>query len=88
MKARIEGMYPGEPAIVDDQGRRVTIVLSLVPETPREVAELKKFCRMTDAFTFTIDEEYRENSAHVAPVFAERGFSVLQRYSSIEELTR
>jgi len=81
MKARFEGMRPGEPMIVDEHGRRISITLRLVPETPEEVAELKKFCRMTDAFTFIIDEEYRENSAHIAPVYAERSFSVVQRPS-------
>jgi hypothetical protein len=65
--------------IVDHQGRRVSLILRLVPETPREVAELRKFCRLTDAFSFYIDEEFRENSAHIAPVFAERAFSVVQR---------
>ena len=86
MKAEIEGLYPGDPMIVDDQGRRISLILRLMPETPREVAELKKFCRMTDAFTFAIDEEYRDNTAHVAPVYAERSFSVVQRPSFVEEL--
>jgi hypothetical protein len=79
MKAAIEGMRPGEPTITDDQGRRIALVLRLVPETPEEVAELKRFCRMTDAFTFVIDEEYRTNTAHVAPVYGERTFSVVPR---------
>jgi hypothetical protein len=79
MKADIEGMYPGDPMIVDEHGRRVSLILRLVPETPVEVAQLRRFCRMTDAFTFIIDEDYRDNTAHVAPVYAERGFSVVQR---------
>ena len=86
MKARFEGMRPGEPMIVDEQGRRISLILRLVPETPDEVAELKKFCRMTDAFTFIIDEDYRDNTAHLAPVYAERTFSVVQRSVYIEEL--
>lgn len=86
MKARFEGMRPGEPMIVDEQGRRISLILRLVPETPDEVAELKKFCRMTDAFTFVIDEEFRDNTAHIAPVYAERTFSVVQRSVYIEEL--
>ena len=86
MKANISGMRPGEPMIVDDQGRRISLTLRLVPETPEEVAELKRFCRMTDAFTFVIDEEFRENSAHLAPVFGERSFSVLQRPAFAEEI--
>lgn len=86
MKAKIEGLYPGDPVIVDDQGRRISVILRLMPETPREVAELKKFCRMTDAFRFEIDEEFRENAAHIAPVFAERSFSVVQSPRYIEEL--
>lgn len=85
MKAKFEGMRPGEPMIIDDQGRRVSLILRLMPETPEEVAELKKFCRMTDAFTFVIDEEYRDNSAHIAPVYAERSFSVVQRPLYLEE---
>ena len=72
-------MRPGEPTITDDQGRRIALVLRLVPETPEEVAELKRFCRMTDAFTFVIDEEYRTNTAHVAPVYGERTFSIVPR---------
>ena len=84
MKAAIEGMRPGEPTITDDQGRRIALVLRLVPETPEEVAELKRFCRMTDAFTFVIDEEYRTNTAHVAPVYGERTFSVVPRLVSEE----
>ena len=77
MKAEIEGMRPGEPMVVDEIGRRVSLTLRLVPETPAEVAELKKFCRMTDAFSFVIDEEFRDNTAHVAPVYGERSFSVI-----------
>jgi hypothetical protein len=77
MKADIEGMRPGEPMIVDELGRRVSLTLRLVPETPSEVAELRKFCRMTDAFSFVIDEDYRENTAHFAPVYGERSFSVI-----------
>ena len=84
MKAQVEGMRPGEPTITDDEGRRVALVLRLVPETPEEVAELKRFCRMTDAFTFIIDEEYRLNSAHVAPVYGERAFSVVPRHINDE----
>lgn len=64
--------------IRDDEGRRVAVTLRLVPETPEEVAELKKFCRLTDAFTFVIDEEYRINQAHIAPVYGERTFSIVQ----------
>ena len=86
MKARFEGMRPGEPMIVDEFGRRISVILRLVPETPDEVAELKKFCRMTDAFTFMIDEEYRDNTAHIAPVYAERSFSVVQPATYVEEL--
>ena len=85
MKAEIEGLFPGDPVIVDDQGRRISLIVRLMPETPREVAELKKFCRMTDAFQFVIDEEFRENTAHIAPVYAERSFSVVQSPKYIEE---
>ncbi len=85
MKAKFEGMRPGEPMIVDELGRRISLILRLVPETPEEVAELKKFCRMTDAFTFVIDEEFRSNSAHIAPVYAERSFSVVLRPAYSEE---
>ena len=81
MKAKIEGLRPGEPMIIDDQGRRLSLTLRLMPETPAEVAELRKFCRMTDAFTFHIDEDFRENTAHIAPVYGERSFSVAQRYT-------
>ena len=84
MKAEIEGMKPGEPMIRDDEGRRVALVLRIVPETPDEVAELKKFCRLTDAFTFVIDEEYRMNQAHIAPVYGERTFAIIPR-NVIEE---
>jgi hypothetical protein len=79
MKAQFEGMRPGDPVIVDDEGRRIALVLRLVPETPEEVAELKRFCRLTDAFTFVIDEEYRLNQAHVAPVYGERTFAIATR---------
>ena len=79
MKAEIEGMRPGEPAIKDDEGRLLSLVLRIVPETPEEVAELKKFCRLTDAFTFVIDEDYRTNQAHIAPVYGERAFAVIPR---------
>ena len=79
MKAEFEGMRPGETTIRDDEGRRVAVVLRIVPENPEEVAELKKFCRLTDAFTFVIDEEYRTNQAHIAPVYAERTFAVQPR---------
>lgn len=85
MKAQFEGMRPGEPMIVDELGRRISLTLRLVPETPEEVAELKRFCRMTDAFTFIIDEEFRSNSAHVAPVYGERSFSVVQPAAYLEE---
>ena len=78
MKAEIEGMRPGEPMVVDEMGRRISLTLRLVPETPSEVAELRKFCRMTDAFSFVIDEDYRENTAHIAPVYGERSFTVVQ----------
>ena len=77
-------MKPGEPMIRDDEGRRVALVLRIVPETPDEVAELKKFCRLTDAFTFVIDEEYRMNQAHIAPVYGERTFAIIPR-NVIEE---
>lgn len=80
MKAQIEGMFPGEPAAFDELGRRISLSLRLIPETPREVAELRKFCRMTEAFSFHIDEEYRSNTAHIAPVYAERSFSVVPRH--------
>ena len=86
MKARFEGMRPGEPMIVDEQGRRISLILRIVPETPEEVSLLKKFCRITDAFSFVIDEDYRDNTAHLAPVYAERTFSVVQRSVYIEEL--
>ena len=79
MKAQIEGTRPGDPVIVDDEGRRIALVLRLVPETPEEVAELKRFCRLTDAFTFVIDEDYRLNQAHVAPVYGERTFAIASR---------
>ncbi len=79
MKAEIEGMRPGEPTITDEQGRKIALVLRLVPENPEEVAELKRFCRLTDAFTFVIDEEYRTNTAHIAPVYGERTFPVIPR---------
>ena len=79
MKAEVEGMRPGEPVIRDDEGRRIALVLRIVPETPEEVAELKRFCRLTDAFTFVIDEEYRTNAAHVAPVYGERTFPIASR---------
>ena len=86
MKAYLEGMKPGEPIVVDDFGRRMSLTLRLVPETPSEVAELKKFCRMTDAFSFVIDEEFRDNTAHVAPVYAERSFGVVHKPILMEEL--
>lgn len=85
MKAQFEGMRPGEPMIVDDFGRRISLILRLMPETPEEVAELKRFCRMTEAFNFCIDEEYRDNTAHIAPVYAERTFAIAQRNAFIEE---
>lgn len=85
MKAQFEGMRPGDPVIMDEQGRRLSVILRVIPETPEEVAEVRKFCRLTDAFTFIIDEEYRANSAHVAPVYAERTFSVVQRTPYWEE---
>lgn len=84
MKAEIEGMRPGEPTITDEEGRRIALTLRIVPETPEEVAELKKFCRLTDAFTFVIDENYRTNAAHVAPVYGERTFAVTPR-GALEE---
>ncbi len=86
MKAQIEGMRPGEPVIMDEEGRRIALVLRIVPETPDEVAELKRFCRLTEAFTFVIDEEYRINQAHVAPVYGERTFHVAQRHIQEEIL--
>jgi hypothetical protein len=79
MKAQVEGMRPGEPAIKDEEGRLLSLILRLVPETPEEVAELKKFCRLTDAFTFVIDEDYRTNQAHIAPVYGERAFAIIPR---------
>ncbi|HZO90520.1 MAG TPA: hypothetical protein VFB38_19490 [Chthonomonadaceae bacterium] len=79
MKAVFEGMRVGEPAIKDEEGRLLSVILRLVPETPEEVAELKKFCRLTDAFTFIIDEDYRMNQAHIAPVYGERTFPVVTR---------
>lgn len=85
MKAKFEGMRSGEPMIIDEIGRRISITLRLLPESPQEVAELRKFCRMTDAFTFHIDEEFRENTAHIAPVYAERTFSVVQPALYVEE---
>lgn len=86
MKAEIEGMRPGEPTITDEEGRRIALTLRIVPETPEEVAELKKFCRMTDAFTFVIDENYRTNAAHIAPVYGERTFAVTLRGAFEENL--
>ena len=86
MKAEIEGMRPGEPTITDEEGRRIALTLRIVPETPGEVAELKKFCRMTDAFTFVIDENYRVNAAHIAPVYGERTFAVTLRGALEENL--
>jgi hypothetical protein len=86
MKAEFEGMRPGEPVVRDDQGRRVAIVMRIVPETPEEVAELKKFCRITDAFSFVIDEEYRTNQAHIAPVYGERTFPVQTAHFDDESL--
>jgi len=71
--------------IVDDFGRRISLILRLVPETPDEVAELKRFCRMTESFNFIIDEEFRGNTAHIAPVYAERTFSVVQKHTYVEE---
>ncbi len=79
MKAQFEGMRPGDPMIRDDEGRKIALVLRLVPETTDEVSELKKFCRLTDAFTFVIDEDYRTNQAHVAPVYGERTFAIAAR---------
>ena len=79
MKAQFEGMRPGEPRILDDEGRRIALVLRIIPETPEEVAELKRFCRLTDAFTFVIDEEFRYNQAHIAPVYGERTFAIVPR---------
>ena len=87
MKAQFEGMRPGEPMIVDDFGRRISLILRLVPETPEEVAELKRFCRMTEAFNFIIDEEYRGNSAHIAAVYAEKTFAVVHKQMYVEEPT-
>jgi hypothetical protein len=86
MKAEFEGMRPGEPSIQDDEGRRLALVLRLVPETPDEVAELKKFCRLTDAFTFIIDEDYRMNQAHIAPVYGERTFAIVPRHAYDENI--
>jgi len=76
MKSEIAGLRPGEPSVVDDWGRKLSLTLRLIPETPAEVAELKWFCRLTDEFNFIIDEQYRANSAHIAPVYAEKNFSI------------
>ena len=76
MQAVFEGMRPGDRMITDEEGRRVAIILRLVPESPEEVAELKRFCRLTDAFTFIIDDEFRDNQAHTAPVCGERTFAI------------
>lgn len=84
MKAQIEGMRPGEPTIMDNEGRRIALILRLIPETPEDVAELKRFCRLTDSFTFVIDEDYRFNQAHVAPVYGERTFAI-KRHVAYEE---
>jgi hypothetical protein len=84
MKANIDGMRPGDPCMKDDDGRLLSIILRIVPETPEEVAELKKFCRLTDAFTFVIDEDYRTNQAHIAPVYGERTFAVTPRKRLLE----
>ncbi len=80
MKANFEGMRAGEPMIVDEQGRRISVILRLCPETPEEVAELKKFCRLTESFHFIIDEEYRNNEAHIAPVYAEQRFAITRHH--------
>lgn len=85
MKAVIEGMNPGDRMITDDDGRRVALMLRLVPETPEEVAELRRFCRLTDAFTFIIDDGYRDNQAHMAPVYGERSFAIKPREPRISE---
>lgn len=85
MKAVIEGMNIGDRMITDDEGRRVALGLRLVPETPEEVAELRRFCRLTDAFTFVIDEEYRNNQAHIAPVYGERAFAIRSREARLSE---
>ncbi len=85
MKALIEGMRPGEPILTDNEGRRIALVLRLVPETTEEVAELKRFCRMTDAFTFIIDEDYRISQKHAAPVYGERTFALAHRAESLEK---
>ncbi len=85
MKAVIEGMRPGEPVVRDDEGRRVALMLRLVPETPEEVAELKKFCRLTESFEFVIDEDYRLNQAHFAPVFGECTVGIVPRSISLAE---
>lgn len=84
MKAHFEGMRPGEPTIADEQGRRIGLVLRLVPETVEDVAELKRFCRLTEAFTFVIDEDYRANHAHIAPVYGESTFSIVPRHREEE----
>ncbi|MDE2126156.1 MAG: hypothetical protein KGJ62_06165 [Armatimonadetes bacterium] len=85
MKAVFEGMRPGEPMMKDEDGRRIAVTLRLVPETPDEVAELKKFCTLTEAFTFVIDEEFRFNQAHIAPVYGERLYPVVARRASLLE---
>ncbi len=85
MKAEIEGMNIGDRMITDDEGRRVALILRLVPESPDEVAELRRFCRLTDAFTFIIDDEYRQNEAHIAPVYGERSFAIRSREARLTE---
>ena len=78
MKARFEGLRPGDPRIVDVNGKQLGLILRLVPETPEDVADLKRFCRLTDEFSFIIDDGYRRNTAHIAPVYGERMFEMLE----------
>ncbi len=85
MQAVFEGMHLGDRMLTDEEGRRVAIILRLVPESPEEVAELRRFCRLTDAFTFVIDDEYRENQAHIAPVYGERTFAIRPKTARILE---
>jgi hypothetical protein len=85
MKSRFEGLRPGDPRIVDANGRQLGLILRLVPETPEEVADLKRFCRLTDAFRFVIDDGYRSNSAHIAPVYGERMFEMLTAANTDED---
>ena len=86
---RLEQAFRSQETFIADASHQLKTPLSILrgeidlmrsrARTPEEVAELKKFCRLTDAFTFIIDEEYRLNLAHVAPVYGERTFSIVPR---------